>query len=115
MEVWAPHYSSTHTNIFGSTSPARLRKAFLSRSSRSEEPRVFFERQPEVFERAAHGGRRDRDAAFFSKSSQCPSKVRSGLRETWAGSPSSSGARLRAEGPGIGLSSTPPVSRRSLR
>ncbi len=41
MEVWVPH-SSTHTNLFGSTLPARLRKAHLSRSSRSEEPRVFF-------------------------------------------------------------------------
>ncbi len=41
MEVWVP-LSSTHTNILGSTSPARPRKASLSCSSRSEEPRVFF-------------------------------------------------------------------------
>ena len=50
-----------------------------------------------------------------SKSSQCSSKVRSGLRDTWAGSPSSKAARFGAAGPGIGLGSTPPVSRRSLR
>src|SRR5215207_8447174 len=50
-----------------------------------------------------------------SKSSQCSARVRSGLRRTWAGSLCSSAPRLRAGGPGTGLDSTSPVSRRSRR
>ena len=60
-----PH-SSIYTKREGSSSPMRSRKAALSSSSRSEEPRVFFEWQPQPLERPAHSSsRRDFDAARF--------------------------------------------------
>ena len=95
-----PH-SSTHTKSLGATPAARSRKATLSSSSRSEEPRVFFERQAQPLKRSAHGGGGDPDAASFLEKlamlRQGEIRIESNLGgQPRAGNLSSKAARLHA-------------------
>ena len=64
MEVCVPH-SSTKMRRSGAMFATRLRQRARSSSSLSEERSDFFERHSQPFERPAHGGVGNPDAAGF--------------------------------------------------
>jgi hypothetical protein len=100
MEVCVPH-SSTKTRRSGSTCSAPLGQHALS-SSRSEAGSVFFERQTEPTEGAAHGGRRDSDPFRIFERLAMLLEVRSGLASAWSGSRTWSIRPFLAGGPDTG-------------